>query len=117
MAKHKPAGGLGSKNVVRKPVRQGSQRERVHGAGAAQQGQRQGDKAMSGHGGATGYRGESLITGQGYPSRLGNEVAESTKAGPGGSRDVYKSGFQQTHGAPAAGNPTPKAKELWPGWK
>jgi hypothetical protein len=36
---------------------------------------------------------------------LGNKLAAKTVCGPGGSRDVHKSGSQGQQGAPAPGNP------------
>jgi hypothetical protein len=34
---------------------------------------------------------------------MGNDLAASCKQGPGGGRDIYKSGFQSLHGAVAKG--------------
>ncbi len=113
---HKAGGGIRSKNVTRKPMRQGSPREGVHIGGASQIGAKVGDHTTE-HRQSSGYRGESLITGQGFPSRLGNQIAEETKAGPGGSRDIYKSGFQQTHGPTNPGQPMKPSKPLWEGWE
>jgi hypothetical protein len=49
--------------------------------------------------------------------KLGNEVAATTVCGVGGSRTIYKTGTQDVQGAPAQGNPMPKAKALFPGWE
>ena len=35
--------------------------------------------------------------------RMGNDLAEATKCGPGGSRTVYRSGFQALTGKPSPG--------------
>jgi hypothetical protein len=37
--------------------------------------------------------------------------------GPGKGREVMRTGTQGCHGAPAKGDPTPKANSLWPGWE
>jgi hypothetical protein len=117
MAKgHKAAGGIKSRNVVKKPVRVGQPRERIRHSGVAQIGQRVGDHVTNQ--GATGYGGINPFgAGQGYPSELGNSLAAATKCGPGGSREVMRSGSQGMTGAPAQGNPMPKAKALFPGWE
>jgi hypothetical protein len=121
MAKHKPAGGLGSKNVVRKPVREGtSRRQGYHVAGVAQQGQKQGSHVMSSgiNRGDTNYRGEPFFGRDGYKSQLGNSVALNVGGGgPGTGRVVMRSGQQGTHGSTNPGSPMPKAKGLWPGWE
>jgi hypothetical protein len=69
-------------------------------------------------GGDTGYRGIGLIgPKQPISQPLGNEIAARTQCGPGGSREVMRTGSQCQHGTPAQGNPTPKANSLWPGWE
>jgi hypothetical protein len=93
MAKSRAGGGIQSKNVVKKGVRTAAPRERVRVAGAAQIGQAQGNHITGRD--PTDYRGIGVRGGAGYPSRMGNEVAASTKCGPGGSRTVYRSGTQQ----------------------
>jgi hypothetical protein len=116
MKGHKPGGGAKGKNVVKKPVRVGAARERIRPSGVAQIGQRVGDHVTNQ--GATGYGGINPFgAGQGYPSELGNTLAARTVCGPGGSREVMRSGSQGMTGAPAPGNPMPKAKALWPGWE
>jgi hypothetical protein len=118
MKGHKPGGGIASKQHVRKPVRTGAAREHIQKAAVAQIGQRQGDHVTN-RAGSTGYRGESLIGPKSPISvSLGNEVALNVRGGgPGTGRTIYKTGTQCMTGAPDKGNPTPKAKELWPGWE
>jgi hypothetical protein len=113
---HRPGGGIKSRTVVHKPVRTGAPRQHVQKASVAQLGQMQGDHVTD-RKGSTGYTGVGLI-GPKHPisEPLGNEVAAKTVCGPGGSRTIYKTGFQQTHGQPAQGNPTP-TKTLFPGWE
>jgi hypothetical protein len=92
---YRAAGGIGSKNVVRKPVRTGAGAKAAHKAGVAQLGQHVGDHVTKS--GATGYRGEPLYGGAGYnPVKYGNEVALNVGGGGAGKgRTVYKSGSQQ----------------------
>ena len=111
---HRPGGGIKSRVNVERRVRTGAPRERIRHSGVAQIGQRVGDHVTNQ--GATGYGGINPFgAGQGYPSKLGNEVAATTVCGVGGSRTIYKTGVQSQHGAPAPGNPPPKG-ELFPGW-
>jgi hypothetical protein len=95
-----------ARNVVRKPVRTGAARQAAHVPGVAQQGQHVGSHATNK--GDTGYKGEPLFKGQGYPSRLGNEVAATTQCGVGGSRTIAKTGSQGTHGSVNSGQSTPR---------
>jgi hypothetical protein len=44
---------------------------------------------------------------------MGNTVAASTVAGPGGSRTVMRSGTQGTHGPVVQGN-APQGRPIWP---
>ena len=99
-----------------KPVRTGQQKERVRPSGVAQIGQRQGNHVTQQ--GATAYGGVELFAGTGFKSHLGNQVALNVGGGgPGKGRTIYKSGQQCMGGAPDRGNPTPKAKALFPGWE
>jgi hypothetical protein len=108
--------GIKSRNLVHKPVRTGARREHIQKAGVAQLGNMEGDHATN-KGASTGYTGVGLIgPKQPISVKLGNEVAASTKCGVGGSREVMKSGSQGVQGPTNPGNPTPKAKELFPGW-
>jgi hypothetical protein len=113
---HKPAGGIRSKTVVSKPVRTGAARRHIQKAGVAQLGQMQGSHATNK--GDTGYRGVGLI-GPRHPisEPLGNEVSARTVCGPGGSREVMKTGSQGLQGAPNQGQPMRPTKPLWPGWE
>jgi hypothetical protein len=115
MKGHKPGGGIKSRNVAEKGVRTGAPRERIRHSGVAQIGQRVGNHVTNQ--GATGYGGINPFgAGQGYPSELGNTLAARTVCGPGGSREVMRSGSQGMTGAPAKGNPKP-AGTLFPGWE
>ena len=116
MAKGKAGGGIRSKNVVRKPVRTGQQRERVRPSGTAQIGQAQGNHITKQ--GSTSYGGISPFrAGQGFPSEPGNTIAAKTVCGPGGSRTVMKSGSQATQGAPNPGQPMQPKGPIFPGWE
>ena len=114
MAKGKAGGGIRSKNVVRKPVRTGQQRERIRPSGVAQIGQRQGNHITEQ--GATSYGGIGLRAGQGFPSELGNTIAARTVCCPGGSRTIHRSGSQATQGAVNPGQPMQPKGEIFPGF-
>jgi hypothetical protein len=43
-----------------------------------------------------------------HPTPMGNAVAYGTKCGPGGSRNIYKSGYQALHGTPVQGPSRPE---------
>ena len=117
MKGHRPGGRIKSRTVVEKGVRTGSPRERIRHSGVAQIGVRVGNHVTNQ--GATGYGGINPFgAGQGYPSELGNKVALNVGGGgPGKGREVMRTGTQGCHGAPAKGDPTPKANSLWPGWE
>lgn len=92
-------GGHGSRQVVKKPQRLGSARERVHPPGVSQLGEHVGSHTTTGSGSRsdTNYRGQPLFKGQGGPqSKLGNEIAATTVCGVGGSRTIHKTGSQQS---------------------
>jgi hypothetical protein len=110
---HRAAGGPQSRVNVEPGYRHGQQKKRTIPAGVAQIGQRQGNHITER--GSTGYGGVDLFAGQGYPSKLGNRVAVETTCGPGGSREVMKSGSQGLQGAPNPGNPMPVG-EIFPGF-
>lgn len=82
---HRPGGVIKSRNKVEVGYRHGQQKQRVRPSGVAQIGQRQGNHVTEQ--GATGYGGINPFgAGQGYPSKLGNEVAQNVgEGGPGGS--------------------------------
>jgi hypothetical protein len=49
------------------------------------------------------------------PVRQGNEIAAATVCGPGGSREVFKTGTQQTYGSANPGGPRiTNTKGGWP---
>jgi hypothetical protein len=111
---HKPGGGAKSRVNVEPGYHHGQPKKRTIPAGVAQIGQRQGNHFT--HGASSDYGGVNLFGGQGYPSELGNRLAVETKCGPGGSREVMRSGSQGMTGAPAKGNPPPAGNAL-AGWE
>jgi hypothetical protein len=114
---HRAGGGIKSRVNVERPVRTGAARRGPHVAGLAQLGQKQGSHATNR--GNTGYGGEKFWgPKQGISVPLGNSVALNVGGGgPGKGRTLHgQAGSQGCHGAPAPGNPMPKAKALWPGW-
>jgi hypothetical protein len=46
------------------------------------------------------------------PTPFGNEIAARTVCGPGGSREVLRSGGQGTHGATNRGSPQPQQGDI-----
>src|SRR5215469_10651804 len=101
MSNHKPAGGIASKNIVHKPVRTGPGARAVNKAWPAQVGISRGNRVQGGAedgGGHTlplsGIRAEPYKGPSFNPIPQGNAVAAATVCGPGGSRNVYKSGSQ-----------------------
>jgi hypothetical protein len=84
-------------NLNPTPMRQGKRREPYLPAGVAQLGQRQGNHVTEQ--GATSYGGlEINAGGRGFdPVPQGNDLAEQTQCGPGGSRKVMGSGSQGQH--------------------
>jgi hypothetical protein len=112
---HVAGGGAKSRVNVEPGYRHGQQRKRTIPAGVAQIGQRQGNHFT--HGLSSDYGGVNLFGGQGYPSKLGNRAAVETNCGPGGSREVMKSGSQGMTGSPNPGQPMRPTKPLWPGWE
>ena len=104
---HKPAGGIGNRNVTEKRVKTGVGAGGVNVRWPAQVGNSRGDRAqnaLEGGGGTIlrGVRADPYKPPNFNPVRQGNEVAAATVCGPGGSRQVYKTGTQQTYG-PIAG--------------
>lgn len=101
---HKPAGGLGSRNVVSKPVRTGVGARAVNKNWPAQVGGSRGNKVMRkgqplpGDMRADPYKGPSF-----KPVPLGNALVNNVGAGgPGAGRQVYKSGAQHGLASPEA---------------
>src|SRR5215472_1093269 len=101
-------GGYGSRPHVEKSVKTGTGSRGTHPGGVAQLGQHVGDKATHGNSKGTGYRGEPLHNNKSFqPTPFGNEIAANTVCGPGGSREVMRSGGQGLHGDVNPGQPRP----------
>src|SRR5437879_2910024 len=81
---HRPAGGPAGKNVRKVAVRTGSANHAVNPGYAAQLGAHVGNREGI----------EKIGNGKAISPPLGNELAGRVKQGPGGSRDVHKSGYQ-----------------------
>jgi hypothetical protein len=98
-----PAGGYGSKVVKEVGTRAGQVAKMKNPAAVSQIGSAVGNHLSDGPRSATNYKGDKMVLGDlvrpGQP-RMGNEVAFNTQAGPGGSRDVSKTGSQGMHGQP-----------------
>ena len=91
--KIKSGGGITSNKRVEVGVRLGSANRAVTPAGAAQLGAHLGnhsDRGTTGGNPATPLYGGKALN----PTPMGNAVTASTVAGPGGSRTVYRSGYQ-----------------------
>jgi hypothetical protein len=101
---------------VQVPVKTGSGSKGISPGWAGQKGQAQSNHVTESGGKSTPYRGEPKFTGQNFQATpFGNEVAAKTVCGVGGSRDVYKSGSQGTHGPVAPGGPPiANTKNQWP---
>jgi hypothetical protein len=94
---HRPAGGLKSRQVTQRPVRTGAPSRAVRPSGVGQIGVSVGSHVTGAEGGGneTSYRGSKFYGDAARPSfKLGNEIASTTRCGPGGSREVHKSGSQ-----------------------
>jgi hypothetical protein len=114
---NRPAGGLGSKNVVEKPVRTGVGARAVNTRFVSRVGQSIGNKVTEKRGTLPSPRAD-VYEGASYkPIALGNALVNNIGAGgPGAGRQVFKSGMQGQHGAAVnPGRPAPKG-ELFPGW-
>jgi hypothetical protein len=107
LSKGSAGGGAGSRQVTQKPVRYGQAAKGPTPGRVSQLGNLVGDHVTNK--GSTGYRGEAGFGPAPHNAgqRLGNEVAASTAAGPGGSRQVFRSGAQGQHGPINPGQPTP----------
>jgi hypothetical protein len=88
-------GGIQSSKLVRVGVRTGPPNTRIiNPVGVAQLGAAQGGR-MKGPESFTGINtAVPILQGTARRVRSGNAVAASTVAGPGGSRTIYKSGYQ-----------------------
>ena len=112
--------GIASKNVTHRPVKTGVGARGVNVRWPAQVGGSRGNRAqnaLDGGGGVVlkGVRADPYKGPNFNPVRQGNEVAAATVCGPGGSRNVYRTGVQGQHGSVNPGNPRPRG-ELFPGW-
>ena len=105
-------GGYGSRPHVEKSVRTGTGSRSANPAGVGQLGEMQGSHVTRGE--ESSYRGDPLHSGRSFqPVKFGNEVALNVgKGGCGTGRTIYKTGSQGMTGAPAAGNPQPRGREI-----
>jgi hypothetical protein len=102
-------GGIGMNKNVQVPVKTGSGSKGVGPGWVGQRGNLQGSHTTDGK--ETSYRGEPKFTGKNFQqTKFGNEIAASTKCGPGGSRDVYKFGSQMQYGS--GGPPKPAGRDI-----
>jgi hypothetical protein len=112
MAKNKPAGGIGSRVVVKPTIHFAGQSAKGIAPGhAAQIGEAQGNRAMEKQ---TNYRGDPKFAAAPFTSGvpLGNEKAlDVGGGGPGTGRVVYGCGVQAQHG-PVAGKPAPQGRDI-----
>ena len=105
---NKVAGGIGSRNVVNKPVITGKPAYGVGPGWASQLGSNIGNHATDGRSKLP-YRGEAMRDGKvpaGGAVALGNAVAAATKCGVGGSRTIYATGSQGKPGPTRSPNAT-----------
>lgn len=105
---HKPAGGIGSRNVISKPVKTGVGARGVNPKWPAQVGASRGNRvqgALEGGGGKvlTGVRAEPYKGPSFKPVPLGNALVNNVGAGgPGKGRQVFDCGSQ--HGLTTRAN-------------
>jgi hypothetical protein len=115
----KAGGGINSNKVVQKPVKVGQRAEAINERGVSQIGSNLGNKATDKpgilKGGVEPFRGAPRPPGSPGGVELGNSVAARTVCGPGGSREVSKSGAQGQHG-PVAGTPKPQGRDILSGY-
>jgi hypothetical protein len=113
---HKPAGGIASRNVTRRPVRVGDGAKSVSQRFVSRIGGSQGNKITEAPGVLKIDR-PGPYTGPGYrPAPFGNEVATNVgKGGPGTGRTLYgQGGLQKTWGSVNPGTPRPVPRNEWP---
>jgi hypothetical protein len=101
--------GIQSKNKVSVGVRTGDGARGVNTKFASRVGQSIGNKATEKRGTIPYVREDVYKPPNFNPVRQGNEVAASTQCGPGGSRNVYRSGGQQGLRSP---RPMPKGRDI-----
>jgi hypothetical protein len=93
---HKPGGGLNSNKAHNSKWRAKASPNRAVNPGyAAQLGTHVGNREGV----------EKMGNGKALSPPLGNELAAKVTRGPGGSRDVHKSGYQNCYGNPGPGTP------------
>jgi hypothetical protein len=103
-------GGYGSRQHVEVPVRTGAGPRSARPAGVAQIGISWGNHQTALGGSDTKYSGERLHNDRTFQkTKFGNEVAANTQCGPGGSREVMRTGSQGQHGQ-VAGSPRPPGR-------
>jgi hypothetical protein len=111
----KAGGGIKSNKLVRPSVRTGRRAEAINERGVAQFGTARGNHATERakllKGDVEKVRGAERKAGQPGSVPLGNAVAASTVAGPGGSRTVSHCGSQGQFG-PVAGAPRPQGRSF-----
>jgi hypothetical protein len=107
-------GGIGSRATTKTTIyNAGYPAERINPRGVSQIGSNIGNHSTERSkiltGGVEPVRGRDLVR-PGQP-KLGNELAVSSVCGPGGSREVMRSGSQGQTG-PAAGSPKPQGADI-----
>jgi len=111
----KQSGSGGGARVTEYPVRTGAGSRSTNPAGVNMLGNIQGSHVTRGEDGN--YRGEPLHSGRSFqPSAFGNEIAARTVCGPGGSREVMRSGGQGTHGGTNPGSAPAKNRDILSGY-
>jgi hypothetical protein len=109
---HKAAGGIASKNITHQSVRTGAGSRAVNKNWVSQVGTSLGNRAqnaLDGGGGTVlkGVRAQPFKGPSFHGAGQGSALAAATKAGPGGSRNVYRTGVQGQHGPVAGVRRTP----------
>jgi hypothetical protein len=113
MAKSTSGGGISSNKLVCVGVKGGSRTTQVVSPrGVSQLGIAQGGKLRR-EGSFTGINTANNVFEGNKPAatQMGNAVAASTVCGVGGSRTIYKTGYQSMHGDPVQGS-TPAPKDI-----
>ena len=106
---HKAAGGIGSRQVVNKPVRTGGPNRAANVKGVSQIGQAMGNHITESKKILKNVPQPVFGGGAAIPSRLGNEIATNVgRGGPGvGRTRIMRSGQQGQYGSVNPGNPRP----------
>ena len=101
--KSKAGGGANSRQVKQVGLKTGpNSTEKINPKGVSQLGQRFGNPQAI----------EKIHAGTMSQVPLGNTLAPKVTCGPGGSRDVHRSGGQGQHG-PSAGGPRPEPRDIF----